>query len=90
MPDSLFDDADSSPTPTKISATELLDMWNAAARDAGMHPARTLGDVGSPRYRRVTNLVKRHPSRDYWREVIERIARSGFCTGKVASHGGRT
>jgi hypothetical protein len=85
----LFDEA-SSDDERKIAPDELLVLWNAAAKQFGMRGAHGMGDVGSPRYRRVKALLKAHPSRAYWQDVIERITKSGFCRGDVAGSDGRT
>jgi len=73
----------------KINAVDLMEMWNAAAAHFGMRMAQSIGDVGSPRYRRITNLLKRHPSRAYWAGVIDRITQSGFCKGAIPGRDGR-
>jgi hypothetical protein len=73
--------------PGGITESELLAMWNDAAHAHGMDGARA---INSTRRRRIAKLIRDYPSRDYWREVIDRIAASGFCTGKIAGYNGRT
>lgn len=81
----LFDDGAS--VPATITADELLTLWNDAATAHDLRGARELTDG---RRRRVVKLLKAHPTRAYWQDVIARITQSGFCTGRIPGRDRRT
>lgn len=81
----VFDDGDDQPL-VKITADELLAMWNEACdRVAGLCKARALNQH---RRRRIKTVLADNASRSYWQDVIERITRSRFCTGQVPGRRG--
>lgn len=59
-----------------FSASELLEVWNS---NCGTLPkARELGKRASKAQARV----REKPDRDYWVDVVSRIAKSNFCNGR--------
>ena len=73
--------AESEVLPT-ISPKNLAELWNELKADNQPSLNLSTFKAGSVRWRAAQARLKDCPDLVHWRSVIERIAKSGFCSGE--------
>lgn len=74
----LSDPDPSTPEGESFPPAALVELWNAIAVPAGLHACL---ELTPERATAATRLLKKHPDREFWRKVIERLAKASFCRG---------
>jgi hypothetical protein len=62
-----------------LGPDELQRLWNLLSKATGLPACRELNQA---RRTAANNLLKQHPEREYWIQVLRRIGLSPFCRGQ--------
>lgn len=82
--------------PVAFGPVDLAVLWNTRigqvrSLDGSSRPMPTVAlehfTPDDERYQAAQALLAKHPSREYWADVIDRVARSAFCRGRGSKSG---